>query len=107
MGRSALGFLEVQGYSVALAAADKACKAADVRIEGIDCNNPDASVKSTIPLMVQVKFSGEVSDVRHALEVARETARAYLSDREILTHCIPRGGEGIEALLPIGKVTRK
>lgn len=107
MERRALGFLEVQGYSVALAAMDKACKAANIRIHGIDCNNPDPNAKATIPLMVLVKFSGEVSDVQHALEVARETARQYLSDDEILTRCIPSAAPGMEALLPVGKVTLK
>lgn len=107
MASTAIGFLEVQGYSVALAAMDQACKAADVRIQGIDSNNPDPQKKLTIPVMVQVKMTGTVSDVKHALEVARETARRYLSDEDILTHMISRGEDGTDALLGIGKVARK
>ena len=107
MERQALGMLEVQGYSVALAALDRACKAADIRIHGIDCNNPDGNVQAVIPLMVQVKFTGRVADVQHALEVARETARQYLPDEAILTRCIPSAAPGMEKLLPVGKVTLK
>ncbi len=107
MGQSAVGFLEVQGYSVALAAMDQACKAANVRIHGIDANNPDASATLIVPLIVQVKFSGDVADVLHALEVARETARRYLPEEAILTRCIPAGMPGLAKLLAVGKVKRK
>ena len=107
MTLTAIGFLEVQGYSVALAAMDQACKAADVRILGIDSNNPDPRAQPTIPVMVQVKMVGTVSDVEHALEVARRTARQYLRDEEILTHMISRGADGTEKLLAVGKVAHK
>jgi len=107
MDRYALGFLEVQGYSVALAAMDKACKAANITIHGMDCNNPPDEKNAVIPVMVQVKFTGPVSDVQIALEVAKETASQYVSSNEVMIHCIPSSSKEIEALLSIGKVKRK
>ena len=45
----ALGFLECAGYGTALYAMDHACKAADIRIVGIDTiNSKDSS--AIIPL---------------------------------------------------------
>lgn len=105
--KRALGFLEVQGYSVALAAANQACKSTDVSIEGIDCNNPPQGDKAGIPVLVQVKFSGEVSGIQVALEVARQEAQKFIPDEEIVTHIISSSMPGIEKLLPLGKVKRK
>lgn len=104
---NAVGFLEVQGYSVALASMDKACKAADVKITGIDVNNPTSGDRASIPVIVQVKFTGTVSDVKVALEVAEMEASKYIDKRDILTHIIPSTIEEIEKLLNIGKVKRK
>ena len=61
---NAIGLLEVQGYSVALAAMNQACKAANIKIEGMDCNNPAAGDHAPIPVVIQVKFTGSVSDVK-------------------------------------------
>lgn len=103
----AIGILEVQGYSVALAAMDKACKNANIQMEGMDCNNPTLGDSAPIPVVIQVKFSGSISDVKVALEVARQEASLYIDDRDILTHLIPSAAPGLEKLLPIGKVKRK
>ncbi|WP_242069348.1 BMC domain-containing protein [Paenibacillus dendritiformis] len=100
----ALGFVEVQGYSVALAVMDKACKAADVHILGIDANNPPENMETSIPLMVQVKFSGTVSHVQTALAAAREEALTYLREDQVITKCITSGSPGIASLLKQGKV---
>lgn len=107
MKNKALGLLEVQGYSVALAVMDKACKAADIEIKSMDCNNPKAGDKAYIPVVVQVKFIGSVSDVKVALEVARETAVHYISSDEIVTRCIPCYDDELEKILNIGKVKNK
>lgn len=104
MDNKAIGFLEVQGYSVALGAMDKACKAAVIKIEGIDCNNPKLGDQAPIPVVVQVKFSGKIEDVKVALEVAREEAKNYIDENDILTHMIPSSFPELEKLLPIGKV---
>ncbi|WP_210366213.1 BMC domain-containing protein [Bacillus sp. REN3] len=104
---NAIGLLEVQGYSVALAAMDKACKAAHIMIEGIDCNNPASGDSAPIPVVVQVKFTGKVSDVEIALDVAEAEAARYIDGRDISVHLIPSATDGMEKLLPIGKVKVK
>lgn len=107
MGHPAIGLLEVQGFSVALAAIDKACKAADITIEGMDCNNPALGDHAQIPVVVQVKFTGDISDVQTALEIAKQEAEKYIAKEEILAHLIPSAASGLEKLLPLGKVKRK
>lgn len=102
----AIGFLEVAGYSVALDAMDKACKAADIKIVGIDSINPK-DTRAHIPLTVQVKFTGKVSDVKVAVDVAREVALRYISPGEITTHVIEGPFEGVDKLAAIGKLKLK
>lgn len=102
----AVGFLEVAGYSVALDAMDKACKAADIKIAGIDSINPK-DTKAHIPLTVQVKFTGSISDVRVAVEVAREVALKYITEKEITTHVIDGPFDGVDKLAKLGKVKVK
>lgn len=106
MGK-AIGFLEVQGYSVALAAMDKACKAAEITIEGLDCNNPLQGDQATIPVVVQVKFKGSVSDVEVALTVAKGEAIKHINEEDVLTHLIPSSLAELDSLLSIGKIKRK
>ncbi|MFD2445382.1 BMC domain-containing protein [Bacillus sp. CGMCC 1.16607] len=103
----AVGLLEVQGYSVALAAMDKACKAANITIDGMDVNNPTQGDHAPIPVVVQVKFSGSISDVEVALEVARHEASKYIAENEILTRLIPSAMKELEKLLVAGKVKPK
>jgi len=107
MTRTAIGFVEVQGYSIALAVMDQACKAADIRIIGIDSNNPPQEDNARIPVMIQVKFTGTISAVQAALDAARETADRYLSEDEMLFRLLPSGSEGLLPLLQQGKVRRK
>ncbi|MCM0649233.1 BMC domain-containing protein [Clostridium swellfunianum] len=107
MDFKALGLLEVQGYSVALAAMDKACKAANIKILAMDCNNPKAGDNAFIPVVVQVKFVGDISDVKTALEVAKEAALRYIPEEEIVIHCITSYSEELEKLLHTGKVKCK
>lgn len=102
----AIGFLEVMGYSVALDAMDKACKAADIKIMGIDTINPK-DAKAHIPLTVQVKFAGAVSDVKVAIDVATQVASQYIPLDYITTHVIERPYEGVDKLANIGKVKVK
>lgn len=107
MSDKAIGCLEVLGYSVALDAMDKACKGADIKILGIDCNNPRAGDKAKIPNVFQVKIGGTVSSVRDALEIARDVALKYIDEEDIVTHCITKKANGIDELLTIGKVKKK
>lgn len=105
--RKAIGLLEVQGFSVALAAIDKACKAAEITIEGMDCNNPISGDRADIPVVVQVKISGDVADIKVALEVAKQAASAYIPETDILIHLIPAAAKGLQQLLIDGKVAKK
>ncbi|SHN35829.1 BMC domain-containing protein [Gracilibacillus kekensis] len=103
---NAVGLLEVLGFSVAMTAMDQACKTADVEIQAMDCNNPSSGNHAKIPVVVQVKFTGNVSDVKIALETARHTAKQYIEEQDIVTSFIPNQAPGLEKLLGIGKVTR-
>lgn len=105
--KQAVGLLEVQGYSVALAAMDQACKSAEIIIEGIDCNNPLMGDAAPIPVVIQVKFTGSVSNVKIALEAARIEAMKYIAEHDIVTHLIPAALADLQKLLPIGKVNIK
>jgi len=107
MSRQAVGFIEVLGYSVALDAMDKACKAADIEIMGIDCNNPKAGEAASIPNVFQVKFTGEISHVKTALDVAQDTAKKYIDEHDILTHYISGKSEGLDKLLLMGKAKKR
>lgn len=107
MANFALGFFEVLGYSVALASMDKACKCANIKIEGIDCNNPVLGDKADIPLNVQVKISGNISDVKVALDEAKKFAMNYIDEKDILIHCIPSSLDELNKFLSIGKVKIK
>jgi len=103
----AIGLLEVHGYSVAMAAIDSACKTADVTVAGIDANNPLLGDAARIPIVVQVKFCGDVSNVKAALEAGRQAALKHNETSEISTHLIANGADGLQPLLKLGKVVRQ
>lgn len=102
----AMGFLEVAGYGVAVYAMNKACKAVDIEIMGIDTINPK-DTGAHIPLTVQVKFEGSISDVRIAAEIAKETALQYNSRDEVITSVIDNPYEGTKKLGQVSKVKFK
>lgn len=104
MAGNALGLIEVQGYSTALAVGDAMCKNASVQIQAMDCNNPVKGAEAEIPLTVQIKITGEISHVKEALEVGRNTAKKYNSEEDILTHCISKTFKEIEPLITIGRL---
>lgn len=99
----ALGFLECAGYGALLYAMDKACKAADIRILGIDTINPK-DTSAFIPLTAQVKFEGTVSQVKIAVEVAREAALEINQENEVVIAVIERPYEGTKELAKISKI---
>lgn len=99
----AMGFLEVAGYGVAVYAMNKACKAVDIEILGIDTINPKDS-SAHIPLTVQVKFEGSISDVRIATEIAKEAALQFNSKTEVITSVIDNPYDGTKKLGKISKV---
>lgn len=99
----AIGFLECAGYGALLYAMDKACKAADITILGIDTINPK-DTSAFIPLTTQVKFEGSISDVKVAIEVAKEAALRFNEEKEIITAIIELPYEGVDKLARISKV---
>ena len=57
-----------------ICSADAGCKAGNVRLENFDKNKPANADELPVPLIVMVKFRGQVADVEAALEAA--TAKA-------------------------------
>ncbi len=102
----AIGFLECAGYGALLYAMDKACKAADIKILGIDTINPK-DTSSFIPLTAQVKFEGSISDVKVAIDVARIEALKFNEEKDIITAIIERPYDGVDQLARITKVKFK
>ena len=66
----AVGILEVFGLTAAFVAADAGCKAADVTIEKFDKNKPANADKLPVPLIVAIKFRGDVAAVEAAMDAA-------------------------------------
>lgn len=99
----AIGFLECAGYAAVLYAMDKACKAADIKIIGIDTiNSKDAN--AFIPLTVQAKFEGGTEDAKIACEYAKAAALELEEPEDVLTEVIERPAEGTKKLSEITKV---
>ena len=99
--------IEVLGFSVAMKAMDTACKHAEIEIKGIDCNNPVEGDAAKIPVVIQVKFSGDISQVQEALNQAKREALNYLDEKDINVKMIPSYSPEIEPLLMAGKVKNK
>lgn len=102
----AIGFLECAGYGALLYAMDKACKAADIKILGVDTINPK-DTSAFIPLTAQVKFEGSVSQVKIAIEVAKDAALQLNRENEVITAIIEKPYEGTNYLSNISKVKFK
>jgi microcompartment protein CcmL/EutN len=106
LGKQAIGFLECAGYGAALYAMDKACKAADITILGMDSINPK-DTSANIPMTMQVKFQGSVSDVEIAVKTAGEAALEFNKPSEIITAIIDNPYSGVDKLCAISKVKFK
>lgn len=84
----AVGIIEMFGFVTAIAAADAAAKAADVKIIAIDTNKPANADAVEVPLITAVKLSGDVSAVRAAVEAGAKKAEEISG--VINTHVISR-----------------
>jgi len=93
----AVGLLEVFGLVTAFAAADAACKAANVTIESFDKNKPANADSLDIPLLVLVKLRGSVADINAAM-AAGEQAAANLGG-VLSKHIIARPTADTEKML--------
>ena len=70
----AVGILEVYGLTCAFVAADAGCKAANVTLEVFDKNKPAHADELPVPLLVTIKFRGNVSEVEAAMEAGIKAA---------------------------------
>ena len=101
----AVGLLEVFGLTTAFLAADAGCKAGNVWLEPFDKNKPKNPDELPIPLLVMVKFRGEVADVRTAMEAAMAKADEY--GGYIQHYIIPRPTEDTEKMLKLCAFDKK
>ena len=95
----AVGLLEVYGLVTAFAAADAACKAANVTIEAFDKNKPQGGDDMPLPLLVLVKLRGSIADIKAAME-AGEAAAVSLGG-VFSKHIIARPTEDTEKILKV------
>ena len=65
---SALGMIEVYGYTTSIIIADTVAKAAEVKVVAIDKNKPANADSVEVPLVMVVKFEGNAGAVQSALE---------------------------------------
>ena len=82
----AVGIIEVFGLACAFVAADAGCKAADVVVENFDKNKPGNADALPVPLIVCIKFRGDVSAVEAAIEAAAAEAEplAGVASRNVI-----------------------
>lgn len=101
----AVGFIEVYGTVAAFAAADAACKSANVIIEAFDSNKPKNAEKLPVPLIIIVKIRGSVEDVKMGIEAAVNAANKVSG--VVTTHIIPRPDKETEKLLKLNCLIKK
>jgi microcompartment protein CcmL/EutN len=101
----AVGILEVYGLTCAFVAADAGCKAANVTLEVIDKNKPGKADELKVPLLVTVKFRGNVSEVEAAMEAGIKTAEELSG--VVQHHIIPNPDDpGVEKMLKISALDK-
>ena len=98
MGK-AVGIIEVYGLAAAFVACDAGCKAADVTVEHFDKNKPANPEELTVPLIVAVKFRGDVSAVEAAIDAAEIAANSVSG--VVMKHIIPNTEDSTEKMLKL------
>ena len=91
----ALGLVEVYSFTTAVCVADIAAKTSNVKIIAFDRNRP-ISPDVPAPLVMVVKFEGDVAAVRAAVDASVEYAKA--EGKYIVSHIIPNPGIGVEKM---------
>ncbi len=99
MKKEAVAILEVFGLTCAFAAADAGCKAADVVLENFDKNKPANADALPVPLLVTIKFRGNVSAVTAALEAAKQVAQSVTG--VVTSHIIANPTEDTDKMLKL------
>ncbi len=93
----AVGILEVFGLACAFVASDAGCKAADVTVETFDKNKPAKADTLPVPLIVCIKFRGDISAVEAAMEAAARAAEGMTG--VVSRHVIANPEEGTDKML--------
>ena len=101
----AAGILEVYGLATAFVAADAGCKAADVTIENFDKNKPANADKLPVPLLVTIKFRGEVAAVEAAMDAAAAAAQSMSGI--VSRHVIPNPEGATEKMLKLSGLDKR
>ena len=91
----ALGMIEVYSFSTAVAAADAAAKAADVKIIAFDRNRPFAPT-APAPLIMEIKMEGNVAAVNAGIEAAKMYAEK--ENKYIVSHVIANPDDSTEKM---------
>jgi hypothetical protein len=83
----ALGLIEVFGFTTSIVVADAVAKAADVTIVALDKNKPAAGDAAEVPLLMTVKFEGDVAAVEAGMRAGIEEAekRGMLVTSDLIT----------------------
>lgn len=95
----AVGIIEVFGLACAFVAADAGCKAADVVIENFDKNKPANADSLPVPLIVCIKFRGDVAAVEAAVEAANAVAEKMTG--VVSKYIIANPEEGTQKMLKL------
>ncbi|MBQ3066022.1 MAG: BMC domain-containing protein [Clostridia bacterium] len=95
----AVGILEVYGLVAAFVACDAGCKAADVTVENFDKNKPSNPDSLKVPLIVVVKFRGDVAAVEAAMDAAERAANTVSG--VVSRHTIARPEEDTQKMFSI------
>ena len=97
--RNATGIVEVYGLVAAFVACDAGCKAADVTVETFDKNKPGNPDGLDVPLIVAVKFRGNVAAVEAAVEAAKVAAEQVSG--VVTSHILTSTEPDTEAMLKL------
>lgn len=100
----AVGILEVFGLVTGFVAADAGCKAADVVVENFDKNKPANADSLPVPLIVSIKFRGDVAAVTAAMDAAEEAAKGVSG--VVSRHIIPNPEADTEKMLKINALDK-
>lgn len=100
----AVGMIEVFGLATAFAAADAGCKAGNVWLEPFDKNKPGNADELPVPLIVMIKFRGDIADVRSALEAAKMKANEMAG--VVTQYAIARPTEDTEKMLKLSALDK-
>lgn len=99
----ALGLVEVYSFTTAVCVADIVAKTSNVKVIAFDRNRP---IRTDVPapLVMVVKFEGDVAAVRAAVEAGVEYAKS--EGKYIVSHIIPNPGIGVEKMAYLLDINR-